>query len=97
MANGSADCALRMERPSSWSTLARTFLPHLSTAPPPAPRPSPSPQARGGGGGGGGGKEKLDPRVVKGMKPAELKDALKERGLSIQGSKKVNAHRRDGW
>ena len=32
--------------------------------------------------------EKLDTRTVKAMKPAQLKDALKARGLSTQGQKK---------
>jgi hypothetical protein len=34
------------------------------------------------------GKTKLDPRNVKKMNPKEMKDALKERGLSQQGNKK---------
>jgi len=31
---------------------------------------------------------KLDARTVKAMKPAQLKDALKKKGLSTQGQKK---------
>lgn len=31
---------------------------------------------------------KLDPRSVKKMNPKDMKDALKERGLSQQGNKK---------
>lgn len=34
------------------------------------------------------GTAKLDPRNVKKMNPKEMKDALKERGLSQQGNKK---------
>jgi hypothetical protein len=43
---------------------------------------------RGGGGGDDDTVSKLDPREVKGMNPKQLKDELKERKLSTQGSKK---------
>lgn len=36
----------------------------------------------------GGAAEKLDPREIKKMNGKQLKDALKERGLSTQGQKK---------
>ena len=50
-------------------------------------------EAAGGGGGGGrgagAGTEKLEPRDIKKMKPPQMKEALKERGLAIDGNKKV--------
>ena len=45
-------------------------------------------EAAAGGGGDDDKLPKLDAREVKKMNPAALKEALKERGLSTQGSKK---------